>query len=1147
MSSQDRVHLSPSALSEHLACAHATMRDRLYAAGIIERPSGVDPTRELLAERGRRHEGAYVEHLRDRGLLVESLAGVREVAATLEAMRRGVEVIVQAPLSTADRRWWGIADGLRRVELASGVRPWSYEVFETKLSRQTKAGAVVQLGLYSLWLGALQGVMPRWCEIVAPGPGPDDAGAPGFAIDRYRVAEITAYVRRGQAQLEAALGEPVPRGLDEALGQSYPEPCAHCDVCRWWKDCADQRERDDHLSLVAGLGRRHAVELMRAGVTTRRALGRDTGALPQRPAHGSAATYVRLHHQARVQLQGIDEERALHELLPGEPQDSGLCELPAPSAGDLFLDLEGDVFVEGGGQEYLFGLCDANGLASYTGRWGIDRASERAAFEATIDAIVAARERDQALHVYHFGAYEPSALGRLVGRHATRIDEVDALLRDGVLVDLHRVVKRSLIASVSRYSLKELEPLLGFVRGTALVDARRALREVEAGLELGCVAEIEAEAKAIVQGYNAEDCVATVALRDWLEGLRAGIERERGIALPRPLPREGGPSERVVEVSAEVAGLVARLREGVAADPQLRDADTRARWLLSNLLDFHRREDKVTFWEKYRLAGLPEDEREDAREVLSGLTWIDSRKVDRSQVHRYRFEPQESALRVGGEVYVEGGEKLGTVWAIDAIASEVEIKTTKPGEHVPWVFTWQRFNPGKKAEALRAFAADLLGPRDHVWAAARALLLREPPRLSNAEPFSASPSESARDQALRAVLRLDRSVLAIQGPPGTGKTHSGAEMIVTLVGAGKRVGVTGMSHAVVRNLLAKVIACAAKRGVACPVGAKVSEVLDVDDGVRETTKDDGLTWLEAGDVRVLGGTPWLWANDSARESVDVLFVDEAGQLALADVLAVAAAGRSLVLLGDPQQLEQPQRAQHPEGADVSALGHILDGAATIDATRGVFLDETWRLVTSMCKFTSEVFYDGRLRSRPGLECRALLNAGRLDGSGMWFLPVTHQRCSVRSVAEVDAVAALVRRLVGRAQWRDEHGVERVISGDDVLVIAPYNAQVAALAERLQPLGVPNVGTVDRFQGREAPVVIWSVTTSSAEDAPRGISFLYDGCRWNVGTSRAKVATVVVGSEQVFGVGARSGEDVRRVGRWCAWLEAARVVGHGDDD
>lgn len=1132
----------------------------MQAAGIVGGPSGVDPTRELLAERGRRHESAYVEHLRGRGLAVEDLAGGGGVEATLDAMRRGVGVIVQAPLGSPDGRWSGTADGLQRVDAVAGSEAvlggsWSYEAFETKLSRETRAGAVVQLGLYSIWLGALQGGMPRWCEIVAPG-GASSPGAPRpFAFDRYRVAEIAAYVRRGQAQLEAALAEPTPATWEEALAQSYPEPCSHCEVCRWWKDCAEQRDRDDHLTLVAGLGRSHAVELRRVGLGTRRALARaqgedGTGGLPQRPAHGSVATYVRLHHQARVQVQGIDEGRVLHELFDVAPEDLRLCELPEPSPGDLFLDLEGDVFVDGGGQEYLFGLCGADGLASYTGRWGLRRSDERAAFEATIDAVVAARQRDPNLHVFHFGAYEPAALGRLVGRHATRIDEVDALLRDGVLVDLHRVVKRSLFASVERYSLKELEPLLGFTRATTLVDARRALREVEAGLELEGVERIGEGAKRIVQAYNAEDCVATVALRAWLEGLRDGIERDHGIALPRPAPRTEGPSEKVTKASAAVAELVARLREGIDANGP-HTAEHSARWLLANLLDFHRREEKVGWWEFFRLAALPEDEREDAREVVSGLTWIDARPdTGDTRVHRYRFVPQETSLRAGDPVLLPGGAPFGVVESIDVSRRELEIASKKDGAGLSWVFTWKRFNPGVKAAALQDFARDLLAANSPAWAAARALLLRDSPRLLTTpeapSDFVARPGESAQAQAQRVVMTLDRSVLAIQGPPGTGKTHTGAEMIVALVRAGKRVGVTGMSHAVVRNLLTKVVECAAARELPCPVGAKVTTRRVGDDGVRESTDNKEVVgWLAGREVAVLGGTPWLWARPELRGSVDVLFVDEAGQLALADVLAVAAAGDSLVLLGDPQQLDQPRRALHPEGADVSALGHVLGGAATIEPTHGVFLDETWRLPPPICAFTSELFYDGRLRSRPGLEQRALIGAGAFDGAGMWFVPVEHSGCSVRSMVEVEAVVEIVRGLVGRARWRDMLGEVRELGVDDVMVIAPYNAQVAELSAGLCA-AVPGfrgerVGTVDRFQGQQAAVVIWSVTSSSAEDAPRGVGFLYDGRRLNVGTSRATVCCVVVGTRAVFAVGGRTGEDVRRVGRWCAWAEAAGVV------
>ena len=1131
--------LVPSALTTHLACTHATVLDRAHALGEIAGPSRRDPTREQLAKRGQIHEARYVEYLRSLDEDIVDLRGHRDLGETRRAMERGAFAILQAPLGSGD--WRGAADVLRRVGRPSELGAWSYEAYDAKLARQTKPGAIVQLGLYSVWIAELQGLLPERMWIVAPGDP--------FREEQHRPRDILAYVRHVQRRFEIEVRE----DLAVARARSYPEPCDHCEVCRWWHDCKVRRVADDHLSLVAGLSRSQAGVLRDAGISTLAALATGKEAIPMRPAIGARESYVRAHEQARVQMLGRQAQRVLHELLDPVDPGFGLRMLPEPSGGDLFLDLEGDAFVGVAGLEYLFGLSwigDGGGTA-YEGRWAHDAASEHASFEWAIDTMIAALEANPTMHVYHFGAYEPSSLKRLVGRHATRIAELDYLLRGGVLVDLHRVVKLSLRASVERYSLKELEPLFEYEREVELPDARAARRAVEAALELERPQEISDEERAVVQGYNADDCRSTRVLRDWLERRRTEVQASTGIVFDRPERRDPNASREVADRNQDVAEAVMLLRLEMPDDPEARDDDQRARWLLSNLVGFHHREFNAAHWEYYRRLELPEEDREDDRNVIAGLQHIDTSEQARSWVHRYRYPAQETAITEDDQLFDGEGELCGTVVDIDPAASEIWLKISKTKwterpHHPSWAFVDDRVDPKPKPLALLQFADDVIeGRRRARWTAARALLWRESPTLLEGHSLARQPGESNEDHACRVVLALDRSVLAIQGPPGSGKTHTGAEMIVRLVQAGKKVGVTAMSHAVIRKLIDDVVENARKKGVVLGVAVKPKDISKSSAparGVVGAAKStaDALRWLDDGDVQVLGGTTWLWADDRLAQKVDVLFVDEAGQLSLADALAVAGAAKSVVLLGDPQQLEQPRKASHPDGADVSALGHVLAGADTIDATRGLFLDVTWRLPPGICELTSELFYEGKLAGRPELSKRELLGAPAWPGKGIWYRAVEHVRRGVKAPEEVDAIDAIVAELLGGGvQWRDEKGELSDLAVGDVMLMAPYNAQVGALAERLRARGVTKVGTVDRFQGQQAPVVIWSITSSSSADAPRGMKFLYDGHRLNVATSRAKVACIVVGSPRLFEAECRTVEQVRMLSRWCELRERAR--------
>jgi len=430
------------------------------------------------------------------------------------------------------------------------------------------------------------------------------------------------------------------------------------------------------------------------------------------------------------------------------------------------------------------------------------------------------------------------------------------------------------------------------------------------------------------------------------------------------------------------------------------------------------------------------------------------------------------------------------------------------------------------------------------YRAARDLLLRRPPRLLDGNGLAPHAGESTIDAAKRIVVQLDDSVLAIQGPPGAGKTFTGARMICELVRQGKKVGITSMSHKVIRNLLDDVIRAAQElglNGLRCV--QKVKEKPDENPPGIILTADNAEPLTELSDgAQVVAGTGWLWSREDYFEAVDVLFVDEAGQLSLANVLALSQGAKSLVLLGDPQQLEQPLQGSHPEGADVSALEHILAGAKTITSDKGMFLEKTWRLHPVICRFTSEVFYESRLNSREGLERQKIDGHPWLGEAGLWFVPVAHQGNQNASAEEVERIAGIIDTLIQPGvNWIDDKGRTRPLQLNDILIVAPYNAQVSDLAARLP---TARVGTVDKFQGQQAPVVIYSLTTSSPEDAPRGMEFLYSLNRLNVATSRAQAMVIVVGNARLLEPECRSPRQMQLANALCRYVELARVTEGG---
>src|SRR5229473_3474874 len=1133
-----QIRLAGSDLSNHLACRHLTTLELQVVRGEKTAPDWADPDLAIILERGDRHEKDYLAHLAAQGLTVENLENIdrkeeeRLLTETLALMERGVQVIAQGALS--DGEWFGRPDVLRRVEKASAKWAWSYEVADTKLARETKATTILQLSLYSDLLKQIQGMEPEFLWVVPPGEG--------FAGEKYRVSEYAAYYRHVRKRLLKAIGEGAGK-------ETYPEPVEHCNVCRWFKECDARRRADDHLSLVAGIRRQQRDQFETWNAETMAKLAALPIPLKERPKHGVKAGLERVREQARMQVEGRTENKLKYEVLLQVAEGMGFRRLPEPSVGDMFVDLEGDPFVGENGLQYLFGfvVLDVPGELKYEKRWALNREEEKKGFEWLVDEIMRRREANPKMHVYHFGAYESGALKRLMGMYATREDEIDRLLRAGVMVDLHQAYKQGVRASVEEYSLKKVEEFYGFMREAPLEASRVAMRYVEHRLELGRMGEeLPDEIRETIEGYNAEDCVSTARLRDWLEGEREKLVAS-GIEVRRLPEKSGDPSEKLKDKLDRVAALTELLSAGIPADPAARTEEQAARWLLAQLLSWHRREDKRAWQDGYRYAETNDEDLLDERVGLTRMSFLERVESGRQvPTDRYSFEPQRSNVRTGKELYY-GDEKFGEVVMIDQAKGVVDIKKTKKTAevHPSTVYMWSAPLPTDSQAGslyrIGAWTAENGVAVAGRYRAGRDLLLRRPPRLINDEKLEQLASETTVNTANRIVLALEDSVFAIQGPPGSGKTYTGARMICELVKLGKRIGVAALSHKVIRKLLDDVVAAAREmgfEGVRCLDRDKEGEENE-NVAVARVGNDEAWEALTTGKANVVGGTSWLWSPEAALEALDVLFIDEAGQMSLADVLAVSQAGKKLVLLGDPQQLERPTKGSHPDGAEKSALEHLLDGRKTIPADLGFLLPQTWRLHPKVCRYTSEFFYDDKLRSHAVSRSRVLEGHEWLDGAGLWFVHVEHEGSRNSSAEEVDVVTRIVERLLKpNVKWSYSAGHSRRLKEDDILIVAPYNAQVADLKTRLPKM---RIGTVDKFQGQEAPVVIYSLTTSSPEDAPRGMEFLYSLNRLNVATSRAMTTVILVGSPKLFEPECRTPRQMQLANAFCGYLEMAITV------
>jgi uncharacterized protein len=1106
--------LAASDLNNYLACQHLTQQRLAIARRERAKPRPVeDPHAELIRERGDEYEADLCEQLRAQygGLIDLSRAeppftrSELEAAAadTSEAMRSGASVIYQAQFF--DGRWQGRTDFLRRVEIPSALGDWSYEVLDAKLARHVKPQFAHQLSVYSRLLGLVQSIEPDTAYALL-GDGSE------VPVELRRYAALHRYV---VAQLERLVTEP---GVD-----TYPEPVAHCGICALAEECQARLVRDDHLSLVANIRRDQRDRLVSLALPTVAALAAAPESTDVRPMPHER--FSLLHHQAALQVSSRSSGQPAHRHLKPLPA-AGYARLPDSSPGDVFFDLEGDPYIGDGGIEYLWGWWIQ--AADYECIWAHDADAEKGALEAFIDRVIELRAEHPGMHVYHYAPHEASKLRTLSVQYATREDQVDELLRAHVLVDLYAAVRQALQVGEPSYSLKKLERHHRFVRLEHRVrEGGGSIVAYESWLRTG-----EQDLLDAIRAYNEEDCRSTLSLRDWLIDVMAPeAERQFDVDFddlrdPEPEEEHGPPSWM-----AAVEALVGRLLAGLGADASGDTPDEAERRLLAHLLLYHHRENKPQWWHYFALKETPLEDLYKERDVLAGLVSDGSYAPElfkQSLRYRFTFPPQEFRLDPGEAEDMTTGQNYMVV----DVADDHVVLTRGRNKPPPEPVTLAAVEPMRVEvlrEALIALAEAVLAgaPR---YTAARRLLRREPPRLR-----SGSLGESI-DELISATLGLDESVLPVQGPPGTGKTFRGARMIVAALRNGLRVGVTANSHAAIQNLL---------RDVEEHAHATKYALNGVYKGYAYDSPHAMIEWVETNDGvedehELVAGTAWLFARADHRNKFHVLFVDEAGQFSLANAAASGLAAESIVLLGDPQQLPQVTQASHPASAGASVLEHLLDGESTIPPGRGVLLTESWRMHPDVCAFVSERSYDGKLHSREACARRRInARAGAITGAGLRSLAVAHEGRSQASPEEAAVIAAACRALLADSTVTDDEDATRALTPADILVVAPYNLAVSMIVAHV-PEGV-RVGTVDRFQGQEAPAVFYAMTCSSGEDVPRGIDFLFNKNRLNVAISRAQCIAVLVHCPRLLDADCRTLEAMELVDGVCRFVELAHPV------
>lgn len=1130
----ERVVTSPTDLSNASYCEFAFLLrlDAKLGRGpkVEEAP---DPMLERAGRLGDAHEARvlddYVESFGagvvqiDRPYPLTRASLEAAAAATVSAFEARADVVFQATFFDGD--FLGFADFI--VHVGDGV----FEVQDTKLARSAKVTALLQLAAYGDQLQRLGIPVSDTVRLVLGDRSESE----------HRLRDILPVYRNRRARLKAIIREHLAKDGAVRWGDERYSVCGRCDVC------SVEVEANRDLLLVAGLRLTQRARLVAAGVTTIDELARSRGEVP-----GIADAALRsLRKQAALQVvphaEGEPPELELYNL-------PALAALPSPNEGDIFFDFEGDpLYTEGSarqwGIDYLFGSTLGDG--TFVPFWAHTLAEERRAFVDFLAFVDRRREKYPDLHIYHYAPYERVHLLSLAARHGIGEEAVDRLIVENVLVDLYPLVRASIRVGSRSYSLKKLEPLYmgAETRDSEVTNAAASIEEYARARALEAGGDI-AGGQAILEqiaDYNRYDCVSTMRLRDWLLGHAAhagiypgnlpSVQRELDLGDPSPLHDD----------------LLALAGDPLDAE---RSDDSIAFALAAAAIDYHRRENKSFWWEHFARLSQPIGEWADTRDVFETTSAV----VDRDWYREGRQRSDRRVLRLTGQLapgsslragdqpfavyeypgpFVLPGADPGSrpfraVRVLEVLDDgSVLIEETRPDDIDEYTDLPSALVPGPPPNAGTQVGAIAEWGQRIVDAAARVpaewprdatvdILRRVPPRSRSGR--LAASGDTVPD-VISTLLDLDSSYVAVQGPPGTGKTWLASHVIASLVRDHQwRIGVVAQSHAVVENVLDRVVAA----GVAAELVGKVPKAGGAPGSFTALPSGTQAAFADrnASTGFVLGGTAWSFSNDRQvpRGSLDLLVIDEAGQFSLGYTIASSVAARNLLLLGDPQQLPQVSQGTHPEPINQSALGWISAGHDVLPDELGYFLAESRRMHEAVTAPVSRLSYEGALRSHPTANDRMLEGVA----PGLHIEEVVHHGNATSSIEEAARVVELVAGLLGRS-WTDPSGdrASSPLGQADIIIVTPYNAQAGVVFDALEAAGFGEVrvGTVDRFQGQEAVVAIVSLAASSAADVPRGLSFLIMKNRLNVAISRAQWAAYLLYSPALTDYLPRSAAEV----------------------
>ena len=1157
---------------------------------VLSFPEPTELEKRLMLE-GDDHEKMLMEKFRKEGKSIVDIGNLNlskedKFIKTIEFMKEGIDIISQGALKNKTIR--GNADFLYRVEQPSNLGDWSYEPIECKLSSKSKTTFLIQACCYCDLLENILGRKPKLFHLYL-------GGGSKLSDNIFKFSDFEDWYNQLKSQYKQFIDNFDPNKEPDIFPGNHG---------KWTTFIEKELSRRKDLSLVAGMNKYQRHRLIEQSINTIDEFARyDLEKIlvskedPLINLQKQAKAQVHPKNKDGTSYYEWIEIKEDEQIKSLPPPNKGDVWFDMESCNNA---ITGDKLEYLFGASYK----DTKDNLSFKAWWAHDPFQEEKSFKDWVKWIEDRRsiEEYKDLHIYHYGHYEKAAMRQLQEKYTGCSDQIDEWLRSGLLVDLLPIVKASMYLGEEGYSIKNVEKIypskytkkFKFKRSADVSNAVESIIEYELWKESGekifINGELNKKLKKIEE-YNEIDCKSTYILHKFLldskskdPKIRIKIEDKKFITED---PKK--KKDELLIISDQFLNQLDHFNESDSDNEILNELSSkgiriRSQLVLSHLLRFHKKESNLLWWSYFDRKNVSETfELKNEPESIYNSKLISSEKaLNKKQqktsttLYKYKFETiEDSKLETEfrkGKLRMEIFE-TGIILEVSDINNKIgeiilKCSKTKYEKYISQIKEEQNLDIGKSdsidysvfpkncsfirypedpsfslRENLKLQAEQWIDNPDKIPLSLRNFLDKEPnDEITELNKLIKNDTKNISTFITEFINSQKSTTLAIQGPPGTGKTTVTANCIHKMASSGLRIAVSSNSHAVINNLLTKV-------RESCDLNKFEALIYKIENSSKpdEDLKNKKISTIPTKKIaenidnaNVIGGTVWALSSLELTDKFDVLVIDEAGQMSMANLMVMARCTKSIILVGDQQQLSQPSQAKHNWGAGLSTLEYWLDEQKVVPNDLGIFLTKSWRMHPKITEIVSDLFYEGKLNGSKENGINQIFwgktfksNTGKIiPNNGVHFEMVSHEGNSQESQTEIDKIKEIIDSLTNSEfQYLSDGKIKKgKITKKEIIVIAPYNKQVQKLQDCLNEKA--KISTVDKFQGREAAVAIFSLTSSSGNDAPRGLNFLLETNRLNVAISRAKCLSIIVGSKSLLSSSVNSINEAQLINNIC---------------